>query len=121
MISIVTERGYMNMLTVTFIISIIALVISILAYRRTGGAKELKKTVDSLSSTMESLKDRAGEELKERVEHLTSVTESLRGKTADVIDRLEKAVRKEPEQKPPAEKPPEEKPSRPERPKATED
>jgi len=109
------------MLTVTFIISIIALVISILAYRRTGGAKELKKTVDSLSSTMESLKDRAGEELKERVEHLTSVTESLRGKTADVIDRLEKAVRKEPEQKPPAEKPPEEKPSRPERPKATED
>ena len=109
------------MLTVTFIIAIIALVISVLAYRRTGGARELKKTVDSLSSSMESLKDRAGEELKERIEHLTSVTESLRERTADVIDRLEKAVRKEPEKKPPAEKPPEEKPSRPRRPKAKED
>lgn len=109
------------MVTITFIISIIALIISVLAYRRTGGARELKKRVNSLSSSMESLKDRAGEELKERVEHLTSVTESLREKTADVIDRLEKAVRKEPEQKPPAEKSPEEKPSRPKHPKATED
>lgn len=109
------------MVAITFIISIIALIISVLAYRRTGGARELKKTVNSLSSSMESLKDRAGEELKERVEHLTSVTESLRERTADVIDRLEKAVRKEPEQKSPAEKPPEEKPSRPKRPKATED
>jgi FtsZ-interacting cell division protein ZipA len=94
------------MLIITFIIAIIALVISVLAYRKTGGARELKKTVNSLSSSMESLKDRAGEELKERVEHLTSVTESLREKTADAIDRLEKAVRKEPEQKPTAEKPP---------------
>ncbi len=109
------------MLVITLIIAIIALIISVLAYRRTGGARELKKTVNSLSSSMESLKDRAGEELKERVEHLTSVTESLREKTADVIDRLEKAVRKEPEEKPPAGKSPEEKPSRPERPKATED
>ena len=48
------------MLVITFIIAIIALVISVLAYRRTGGARELKKTVDSLSSSMESLKDRAG-------------------------------------------------------------
>jgi FtsZ-interacting cell division protein ZipA len=89
------------MLTVTFIIAIIALIISILAYRRTGGARELKKTVNSLSSSMESLKDRAGEELKERVEHLTSVTESLREKTADAIDR----------KKPPRQKPPEEEPA----------
>jgi uncharacterized protein YoxC len=105
MISIVTERGYMNMLTVTFIISIIALVISILAYRRTGGAKELKKTVDSLSSTMDSLKDRAESGLKEQVEHLTSVTDSLREKTADVIDRLEKAMRGKEEERLPGEKP----------------
>jgi len=104
------------MLVISFIMAIIALIISLLAYRRAGGAKELKKTVDSLSSTMDSLKDRAEGGLKERVEHLTSVTESLRERTADVIDRLEKAVRKEPEQKPPAEKPPEEKPSEPKRP-----
>ena len=104
------------MLIVTFIISIIALIISILAYRRTGGARELKKTVDSLSSTMESFRDRTGDSLRDQIEKLTSVTESLRERTADVIDRLEKAVRKEPEQKPPAEEPPEEKPSKSKRP-----
>jgi hypothetical protein len=88
------------MVAVTFIIGIIALVISILAYRRAGGAKELRKTVDSLTSTMESLKDRAGEEFKERVEHLTSVTGSLRERTVDVIDRAEKVLRGKPEEKP---------------------
>jgi ABC-type transporter Mla subunit MlaD len=106
------------MLVITFIISIVALIISILAYQRTGGAKEIKKTVDSLSSTMESLKERTGDSLKEQVDKLTSVTESLRERTADVIDRLEKAVRKEPEKKPPLKKPPEEKPSRPRKPEA---
>lgn len=93
------------MLTITFIIAIIALIISILAYRRTGGAKELKETVDSLSTTMESLKDRTGDSLREQVEKLSSATESLRDRTADAIDRVEKALRKEPGQKPPEEKP----------------
>jgi biopolymer transport protein ExbB/TolQ len=107
---------------VTFIIAIVALIISILAYRRTGGAKELKKTVDSLSTTMDSLKDRAEVGLKEKVDNLTSVTESLRERTADIIDRLEKAVRREPEEKPPAQKPleekrPQEKPPRSRRPR----
>jgi flagellar biosynthesis/type III secretory pathway M-ring protein FliF/YscJ len=106
------------MLVITFIISIVALIISILAYQRTGGAKEMKKTADSLSSTMESLKERTGDSLKEQVDKLTSVTESLRERTADVIDRLEKAVRKEPEKKPPLKKPPEEIPSRPRKPGA---
>ena len=100
------------LITITFIIAIIALIISALAYQRTGGAKELKRTVDSLSSAMESLKGRTGDSLKEQVEKLTSVTESLRERTADVIDRLEKAVRKEPERKPSEEKRPEEKTSR---------
>jgi len=105
------------MLTVTFIIAIIALLVSILAYRRAGGAKELKKTVNSLSSSMESIKDRAGGELKERVEHLTSVTETLKDKTADAIDRLEKAVRGRPEEKAPEEKAAEGKPARPKNPR----
>jgi len=104
------------MLTVTFIIAIVALIISILAYQRAGGAKELKKTVDSLTSSMESLKDRAGGGLKEQVEHLTSLTESLKEKTADAIDRVEKAVRGRPEKKPSGEKPP-----RPRRPRAKKD
>jgi hypothetical protein len=95
----------------TFIIAIIALIISILAYRRTGGAKELKQKVDSLSSSMESIKERAGVGLKEQVDHLTAVTESIRGRTAGAIDRLEQAVRGKPEEKPPEEKPP--KPRRP--------
>ena len=94
------------MLVVTFIIAIVALIISILAYQRAGGARELKKTVDSLSSTIESLKDRAGDTFKEPIEKLTSVTESLRDRTADTIDRLEKAVRRKPREKAPEVRPP---------------
>jgi hypothetical protein len=91
---------------VTFLIAIIALIIAILAYQRTGGAKELKQKVDSLSSSMESIKERAGVGLKEQIEHLTSATESIRDRTAGAIDRLEKAVRGKPEGPPPEEKPP---------------
>jgi len=87
------------MLAISFIIAIIALLISILAYRRAGGARELKKTVDSLTSTMESLKDRTGGSVREQVEKLTSVTDSLRERTADVIDRAEKVLRGKPEEK----------------------
>ena len=106
------------MQVVTFIIAIIALIISILAYQRTGGAKELKQKVDSLSSSMESLKERVGVGLKEQIDHLTSVKESIRDRTAGAIDRLEKAVRRKPEGKPPEEKPPEEKRPKPRRPRA---
>ena len=106
------------MLTITFIIGVVALIIAILAYRRAGGAKELKQTVDSLSTTMESIKDRAGEELKEQVEHLTSVTESVKERTADAIDRLEKVVRGRPEEKPPEGKAPEKGPAKPKGPKS---
>lgn len=95
----------------TFFIAIIALIVAILAYQRTGGTKELKQKVDSLSSSMESLKERAGVGFKEQIEHLTSVTESIRDRTAGAIDRLEKAVRGKPEEKSPEEKPP--KPRRP--------
>jgi hypothetical protein len=51
--------------------------------------------------------------LNERVENLTSVTESLKEKTADAIDRVEKAIRGKEE-----EKPSEEGPSEPKRPRA---
>jgi hypothetical protein len=50
------------------------------------GAKELKKTADSVSSPMESLKDRAWGGSKEQVEQLTSVRETLRDRTANAID-----------------------------------
>ncbi len=103
---------------VTFIIAIIALIISILAYQRTGGAKELKQKVDSLSSSMESLKGRAGAGLKEQIDQLTAVTESIRERTAGAIDRLERAVRGKPEEKPLEKKPPEKKAPKPRRPRA---
>ncbi len=95
------------MLVVTFIIAIIALIISIVAYQRAGGTKELRRTVDSLSSTMESLKERTAGTLKEQIEHLTSVTGSLRDKTAKAIGKLEATVRwGKGEKKPPEGRPP---------------
>lgn len=103
---------------VAFFIAIIALITAILAYQRTGGTKELRQKVDSLSSSMESLKGRAEVGFKEQMEHLTSVTESIRDRTAGAIDRLEKAVRGKPGVKPPEEKPPAKKPPRPRRPRA---
>ena len=54
-----------------FVISIVALVLSYLAYRQSGGAEELKAKVDQLGIT----------------------TDSLREKLADSLGRLEKAVR----------------------------
>ena len=56
---------------VAFVISIVALVISYLAYRQSGGAVELKS----------------------RVEQLGITTDTMRDKLADVLSRMEKAVR----------------------------
>lgn len=54
-----------------FIISIVALVLAYLAYRKSGGSEELKSKVDQLGIT----------------------TDTLREKLADSLSRLEKAVR----------------------------
>ena len=70
---------------ITLLIAVVALVISILAYQRTGGTAELKRMVESTSSSPD---------LKKQIEILTALTDSLREKTADALDRLEKAVRK---------------------------
>ncbi len=67
------------------VIAVIALIISILAYQRTGGTAELKRKVES---TIPS------EDLKKQVEALAAMTDSLREKTADTLDRLEKIIRK---------------------------
>ncbi|RLA81768.1 MAG: hypothetical protein DRG36_01080 [Deltaproteobacteria bacterium] len=53
------------------IISIIALILSIMAFQRTGGRDELKRQMESLSKA----------------------TESLREKTADLLDKMEAALR----------------------------
>lgn len=70
---------------ITLLIAVVALIIAILAYQRTGGTADLKRQIDSATSSVD---------LKKQVESLTVMTETLREKTADALDRLEKMVRK---------------------------
>src|SRR5436190_14740366 len=59
------------MATLALIIAVVALVIAIAAYRRTGGVGELQNQIQTLSSTTDSVRDR----------------------TADALNRLEQLVR----------------------------
>lgn len=67
------------------VIAVVALIIAILAYQRTGGAADLKRKIESTMSP---------EDVKKQMDSLLAVTDSLREKTADALDRLEKAIRK---------------------------
>jgi hypothetical protein len=67
------------------VIAVVALIISILAYQRTGGTSELKRKMETALPS---------EDLKKQVEALAAMTDSLREKTADTLDRLEKIIRK---------------------------
>jgi hypothetical protein len=75
----IQKKEVRRMEWIALIISIIALGLSIWAMKRTGGLKEMKKDIESVSS----------------------LGESLRKKTADVLDRVEKKVRgdEKPEEK----------------------
>lgn len=64
--------------TLALIISIIALIIAILAYYKVGGVADLKKQTEVLTNVGETV---------------AKATDSLRDKTADVLDRMEAAVR----------------------------
>ena len=70
---------------ITLLIAVVALIIAILAYQRTGGTADLKRQVDSATSSVD---------LTKKVESLTVMTDALREKTADALDRLEKMIRK---------------------------
>ncbi len=70
---------------ITLLIAVVALIISILAYQRTGGSADLKRHVESTDSYGD---------LKRQVESLGTLTDALREKTADALDRLEKVIRK---------------------------
>ena len=70
---------------ITLLIAVVALIIAILAYQRTGGTTDLKRQIDSATSSVD---------LKKQVESLTVMTDALREKTADALDRLEKMIRK---------------------------
>jgi hypothetical protein len=67
------------------VIAVVALIISILAYQRTGGTAELKRKIESAIPP---------EDLKKQMDTLVGMTNSLREKTADALDRLEKVIRK---------------------------
>jgi len=70
---------------ITLLIAVVALIIAILAYQRTGGTADLKRQIDSAASSVD---------LTKKVESLTIMTDALREKTADALDRLEKMIRK---------------------------
>jgi hypothetical protein len=69
----------------TLLIAVIALIIAILAYQRTGGTADLARKIESGVSS---------EDLKKQMAALTTMTDALREKTADALDRLEKVIRK---------------------------
>ncbi len=60
------------------IIAIVALVVAILAYYKVGGAADLRKQTEALTSLGETV---------------VKATDSLRDKTADILDRMEGAIR----------------------------
>jgi cell division protein FtsL len=70
---------------ITLLIAVVALIISILAYQRTGGTADLKRQIESRTSSLD---------LKKEMDALAAMTDSLREKTADALDRLEKVIRK---------------------------
>jgi predicted Holliday junction resolvase-like endonuclease len=70
---------------ITLLIAVVALIIAILAYQQTGGPAELKRQLESKTSSVD---------LKKQMETLVAMTDSLREKTADALDRLEKVIRK---------------------------
>ena len=63
---------------VALIISIIALIIAILAYRKVGGVAGFKKQTEALTHLGDSI---------------AKATDSLRDKTADVLDKMEAVIR----------------------------
>lgn len=75
----------MEMEAITLLIAVVALIIAILAYQRTGGVGELRRQIEAGASSPE---------LKKQVDAFVAMTDSLREKAADALDRLEKAIRK---------------------------
>jgi hypothetical protein len=66
-----------KLLTLTFLVAIVALVIAVMAYQKAGGIRDLQ----------------------EQAEALRFVADNLREKTADALDKLEKSLRKTEEKK----------------------
>lgn len=61
------------------IIALVALVVAVAAFARTGGVRELKRRIQALSSTTDSVRDRTADALN-RLEHL------VRGRERSKLD-----------------------------------
>ncbi len=72
----------------SLVISVIAIIVAIVAYQRAGGVADLRRQTENLA--------RVGDTV-------TKATESWRDRTADMLERLEKAVRGTEEKKEEAE------------------
>lgn len=66
------------MTVLALILSVIASIIAIAAYQKAGGIADLQKQVEALSKIGDSI---------------VKATDSLRTKTADVLDKMEAALR----------------------------
>jgi hypothetical protein len=69
--------------TLALIISIIALVLSIMAYTSMGKDEDLRARIKDLQTKMESMKHESSKQI-----------DKLRGETADTLERLSNAVKK---------------------------
>ncbi len=70
---------------ITLLIAVVALIISILAYQRTGSTAEGKRHAETMASSVD---------FKKQVDAMASMTDALRERTADALERLEKVIRK---------------------------
>ncbi len=70
---------------ITLLIAVVALILSILAYQRTGGTAEGKRQMETMASSVD---------FKKQVDAMASMTDALRERTADALERLEKVIRK---------------------------
>jgi hypothetical protein len=69
--------------TLALIISIIALILSIMAYTSTGKEEDLRARVKDLQTKMESMKQESSKQI-----------DKLRGETANALEKLSNAVKK---------------------------
>jgi hypothetical protein len=69
--------------TLALLISIIALILSIMAYTSTGKEEDLRARIKDLQTKMESMKQESSKQI-----------DKLRGETANALEKLSSAVKK---------------------------
>ena len=69
--------------TLALLISIIALILSIMAYTSTGRDEDLRARIKDLQTKMESMKQESSKQI-----------DKLRGETANALEKLSNAVKK---------------------------